>query len=72
MDGSTTAVLTIDKMITITDPNQPPVEIDDFDLFIDDGNYYTFTLNDKQIMDSLLGDKSPELRSLDVAILHAL
>ena len=43
-----------------------------FGLFMDDGNYYAFTLNDMKIMDSLLGDKSPELRSLDVAILHAL
>lgn len=43
-----------------------------FGLFMDDGNYYTFTLNDMEIMDSLLGDKSPELRGLDVAILHAL
>lgn len=43
-----------------------------FGLFMDDGKYYAFTLRDMQIMDSLLGDKSPELRSLDVAILHAL
>jgi len=33
----TTATLTVDKVITITDPNQPPVSINDFDLFIDDG-----------------------------------
>jgi len=43
-----------------------------FGLFMDDGNYYAFTLKDMEIMGSLLGDKSPELRSLDVAILHAL
>jgi uncharacterized protein (DUF1015 family) len=43
-----------------------------FGLFMDDGNYYSFTLKDMNIMDSLLGDKSPELRSLDVAILHTL
>ncbi|MHA1864522.1 MAG: DUF1015 domain-containing protein [Candidatus Thorarchaeota archaeon] len=43
-----------------------------FGLFMDDENYYAFTLKDMQIMGSLLGDKSPELRSLDVAILHAL
>ncbi|TFH01133.1 MAG: DUF1015 family protein, partial [Candidatus Thorarchaeota archaeon] len=43
-----------------------------FGLFMDDGNYYTLTLKDKKIMDSLLADKSPNLRSLDVAILHAL
>ncbi|TFG27602.1 DUF1015 domain-containing protein [Candidatus Thorarchaeota archaeon] len=43
-----------------------------FGLFMDDGNYYALTLSDMKIMDSLLGDKSPELRRLDVAILHAL
>lgn len=43
-----------------------------FGLFLDDGNFYAFTLRDTKIMDSLLADKSPELRSLDVAILHAL
>jgi uncharacterized protein (DUF1015 family) len=43
-----------------------------FGLFMDDGKFYTFTLKDTKIMDSLLAGKSPELRSLDVAILHAL
>ena len=43
-----------------------------FGLFMDDGNYYAFILKDSKIMDSLLADKSPELRSLDVAILHTL
>ncbi|MHA1135325.1 MAG: DUF1015 domain-containing protein [Candidatus Thorarchaeota archaeon] len=43
-----------------------------FGLFMDDGNYYAFTLKDMEIMGSLLADKSAELRSLDVAILHAL
>jgi uncharacterized protein (DUF1015 family) len=43
-----------------------------FGLFMDDGNFYTFTLKDTEIMNSLLADKSPELRSLDVAILHTL
>ncbi len=41
-------------------------------LFMDDGNYYALTLRDMKIMDSLLADKSQELRNLDVAILHAL
>jgi uncharacterized protein (DUF1015 family) len=43
-----------------------------FGLFMDDGKFYAFTLKDTKIMDSLLADKSPELRRLDVAILHAL
>jgi uncharacterized protein (DUF1015 family) len=43
-----------------------------FGLFMDDGKFYAFTLKDTNIMDSLLEDKSPELRSLDVAILHTL
>lgn len=43
-----------------------------FGLFMDDGKFYAFTLKDANIMDSLLSDKSPELRSLDVAILHTL
>ncbi len=43
-----------------------------FGLFMDDGKFYAFTLKDTKVMDSLLADKSPELRSLDVAILHAL
>ena len=43
-----------------------------FGLFVDDGKYYTLTLKDTQIMDKLLPDKSPELRKLDVAILHTL
>ena len=43
-----------------------------FGLFMDDGNFYSFALRDTKIMDSLLSDKSPELRGLDVAILHAL
>lgn len=33
-----TATLTVDKVITITDPNKPPVSISDFDLFIDNGS----------------------------------
>ena len=43
-----------------------------FGLFMDDGNFYAFTLKDLKAMDSLLGDKSSEFRSLDVAILHTL
>jgi len=43
-----------------------------FGLFINDGKYYALTLRDLKIMDSLLPDKSSELRKLDVAILHAL
>ncbi|MCK4566140.1 MAG: DUF1015 domain-containing protein [Candidatus Thorarchaeota archaeon] len=43
-----------------------------FGLFMDDGKYYSLTLRDLKIMGSLLADKSPELQSLDVAILHAL
>lgn len=43
-----------------------------FGLFMDNGNYYALTLRDMKIMDSLLADKSQELRRLDVAILHAL
>ncbi|MGQ4910710.1 MAG: DUF1015 domain-containing protein [Candidatus Thorarchaeota archaeon] len=43
-----------------------------FGLFLDDGHFYTLTLKDTSIMDDLLPDKSPELRRLDVAILHAL
>jgi uncharacterized protein (DUF1015 family) len=43
-----------------------------FGLFLDDGKFYAFTMRDTKIMDSLLSEKSPELRGLDVAILHAL
>ncbi|MFW9768009.1 MAG: DUF1015 domain-containing protein [Candidatus Thorarchaeota archaeon] len=43
-----------------------------FGLFMNDGKFYAFTLKDTEIMNSLLADKSPELRSLDVAILHTL
>ncbi|MGY5874430.1 MAG: DUF1015 domain-containing protein [Candidatus Thorarchaeota archaeon] len=43
-----------------------------FGLFMDDGKFYTLTLNDTGVMDEILSDKSPELRKLDVAILHAL
>ena len=43
-----------------------------FGLFMDDGKFYAFTMKDTKIMDSLLSEKSPELRGLDVAILHAL
>lgn len=43
-----------------------------FGLFMDDGKYYALTLRDLTIMGSLLAGKSPELQSLDVAILHAL
>ncbi|MFW9958729.1 MAG: DUF1015 domain-containing protein [Candidatus Odinarchaeota archaeon] len=43
-----------------------------FGLFINDGNYYALTLRDMKIMNSLLPDKSLELRKLDVAILHTL
>ncbi len=43
-----------------------------FGLFMDDGNFYALTLNNLAIMDDILSDKSPELRKLDVAILHAL
>ncbi len=43
-----------------------------FGLFVNDGNFYVLTLNDLSIMNSLLSEKSKELRSLDVAILHTL
>ena len=43
-----------------------------FGLFMNDGKFYTFTLKDNKVMDGLLLGKSPELRSLDVAILHSL
>ncbi len=43
-----------------------------FGLFMNDGNFYVLTLNDLSIMNSLLSDKSAELRRLDVAILHTL
>ena len=43
-----------------------------FGLFLDDGKFYCFTLRNTEIMNSVLADRSPELRSLDVAILHAL
>jgi len=43
-----------------------------FGLFINDGNYYSLTLRDTTVMDTLLPDKSHELRKLDVAILHTL
>ncbi len=43
-----------------------------FGLYMDDGKFYTLTLNDHSIMDTLLPDKSEELRGLDVAILHTL
>ncbi|MHA1950901.1 MAG: DUF1015 domain-containing protein [Candidatus Thorarchaeota archaeon] len=43
-----------------------------FGLFMDDGKFYAFTMRDTKIMDSLLSEKSAELRGLDVAILHAL
>jgi uncharacterized protein (DUF1015 family) len=43
-----------------------------FGLFIDDGKFYALTLKDEKVMEKLLPDKSPELRRLDVAILHTL
>ncbi|MFW9833777.1 MAG: DUF1015 family protein, partial [Candidatus Thorarchaeota archaeon] len=43
-----------------------------FGLFMNDGKFYALTLQDLTIMDKLLPDKSEELRSLDVAILHTL
>lgn len=43
-----------------------------FGLYMDDGNFYTLTLKDENIMDEVLADKSEELRKLDVSILHAL
>jgi uncharacterized protein (DUF1015 family) len=43
-----------------------------FGLFVDDGHFYTLTLEDDKIMEKLLPDKSEELRRLDVAILHSL
>ena len=43
-----------------------------FGLFINDGKFYAMTLKNQTVMDSLLPDKSPALRKLDVAILHAL
>ena len=43
-----------------------------FGLYINDGNFYALTLKDLSIMETLLPDKSAELRGLDVAVLHAL
>ena len=43
-----------------------------FGLYMDDDKFYALTLTDLSIMDTLLPDKSAELRGLDVAILHAL
>ena len=43
-----------------------------FGLFMDDGKFYSMTLKDLPIMNTLLSDKSEELRGLDVAILHSL
>jgi uncharacterized protein (DUF1015 family) len=43
-----------------------------FGLFMNDGNFYAFTLKDSEVMDRLLPDKSPALRKLDVSILHTL
>jgi uncharacterized protein (DUF1015 family) len=43
-----------------------------YGLFMNDGKFYALTLRDLKIMDSLLPDKSLELRKLDVAILHTL
>ncbi|MFW9975024.1 MAG: DUF1015 domain-containing protein [Candidatus Thorarchaeota archaeon] len=43
-----------------------------FGLFVNDGNFYVLTLNDISIMNSLLPNRSKELRRLDVAILHTL
>jgi len=43
-----------------------------FGLFIDDGHHYTLTLNDSEIMHTLLPGSSDELRKLDVSILHSL
>ncbi len=43
-----------------------------FGLYVNDGKFYALTLRDLSIMDSLLPDKSTELRGLDVAILHSL
>ncbi len=43
-----------------------------FGLFVDDGKFYTLTLRNTDVMAKLLPDKSPELRKLDVAILHTL
>ena len=43
-----------------------------FGLFMDDGKFYVMALKDISVMDTLLTDKSKELRGLDVAILHSL
>jgi len=43
-----------------------------FGLYMNDGNFYTLTLKDENVMDKVLADKSEELRKLDVSILHAL
>ena len=43
-----------------------------FGLFINDEKFYSLTLKDEGVMDSLLPDKSYDLRKLDVAILHSL
>jgi uncharacterized protein (DUF1015 family) len=43
-----------------------------FGLFMDDGKFYTLTLKDIGVINSLLTDKSNELKKLDVTILHSL
>ncbi len=43
-----------------------------FGLFINDGKFYVLTLKDLSLMDKVVPDKSPQWRSLDVAILHSL
>ncbi|NHJ13157.1 MAG: DUF1015 domain-containing protein [Candidatus Thorarchaeota archaeon] len=43
-----------------------------FGLYLNDGRYYTLTLQNREAIDKLLSDKSHEHRNLDVAILHSL
>lgn len=43
-----------------------------FGLFMNDRKFYCLTLKDESVMDSILPDRSPQLRYLDVSILHSL
>jgi uncharacterized protein (DUF1015 family) len=43
-----------------------------FGLFMNDGKFYSLTLKDPKVMETILPDKSSEHRGLDVAILHSL
>jgi uncharacterized protein (DUF1015 family) len=43
-----------------------------FGLFVNDDKFYTLTLKDRAVMDSIMADRSVEWKKLDVAILHSL